>query len=72
MTRRHLMGAAMFGAVALGVAGLAAAAGYFAVARDDDDDDEDEGSEANERSERTETPQPNSAPAPQPPTGAPR
>lgn len=70
MTRRKMMGAAIFGGVALGIAGLAAAAGYFAVAKDDDD--EDERGEANEGNESSQPSQPNSAPTPQPQNGAPK
>jgi hypothetical protein len=65
MTRRNLMRAATFG---VALAGLAAAAGYFAVVRDDDDDDDDddEGNETNERSEKSQTPASSSAsPLPQ-------
>ena len=65
MTRRNLMRAATFG---VALAGLSAAAGYFAVVRDDDDDD-DEGNEANERSEKSQTPDSSSAP-PLPQNGA--
>ena len=65
MTRRNLMRAATFG---VALAGLSAAAGYFAVVRDDDDDD-DEGNEANERSEKSQTPASSSAP-PLPQNGA--
>ncbi len=70
MTRRKLMGAAIFGAAGLGIAGLAAAAGYFVVPRDDDDDDE--GREGNERNEKEQGPAPNSTPAPQSQNGASR
>lgn len=64
MTRRNLMRAATFG---VALAGLSAAAGYFAVVRDDDDDDDDdEGDERNERSEKSQTPASSSArPLPQ-------
>jgi hypothetical protein len=65
------MAAAIFGGVALGIAGLAATARYFAVARDDDDH-EDEARETNEHNERRESLPPSSTPAPQPTTGAPR
>ena len=65
MTRRNLMRAATFG---VALAGLSAAAGYFAVVRDDDDDD-DEGNERNERSEKSQTPASSSAP-PLPQNGA--
>jgi hypothetical protein len=71
MTRRKLIGAAVFGAAAVGMAGLVAAAGYFAVAKDDDDD-EDERGEANERSEKAQPATPNSAPTQPPPAGAPQ
>ena len=70
MTRRRMIGGAIFGATALGIAGLAAA-GYFAVGKDDDDDD-DEGREANELNENVRQPAPNYAPPPQPPTGTPQ
>jgi len=65
MTRRNLMRAATFG---VALAGLSAAAGYFAVVSDDDDDD-DEGNERNERSEKSQTPDSSSAP-PLPQNGA--
>jgi len=65
MTRRNLMRAATFG---VALAGLSAAAGYFAVVSDDDDDD-DEGNERNERSEKSQTPASSSAP-PLPQNGA--
>ncbi len=71
MTRRKLIGAAIFGAAGLGIARLAGAAGYFVVARDDDDDD-DEGREGNERNEKEQAPAPNSTPAPQSQNGASR
>jgi len=59
------MRAATFG---VALAGLSAAAGYFAVVSDDDDDD-DEGNERNERSEKSQTPASSSAP-PLPQNGA--
>jgi hypothetical protein len=59
MTRRNLIGA-----VAIGVAALVGAAGYFAIARDDDDEDE-----RDERNQKNEAPEPKNAPA-QPQNGA--
>jgi hypothetical protein len=68
MTRRNLMAAGIFGAVAIGVAALAGAANYFDLLSDDDDDGVND---KNEGTERNATTEPKNAPA-QPPSGAPQ